>query len=694
MDGLFQQIIGLGEEDEAEMPTTVFSTDLASVFSGAISGALHSGMKRRTAADPSEAAETVADRRGSQPRATSETATGAGVMQSQEASHPSHAAAASEDNSVIQLRHALQLQKKRYDELLEDSQKLRSEYDAYQLRMDRVGRQYKKQALQDKQMLEELRLTGATGSLDEAYVAGMKRQIGELQGQLNAAMITAEKAYQRQREAEEARAATERSKREELEALASQIAHLRIAPMAPAAEPATRATADAEAAADTDTNGNEEEREADESEDNDKKKATPVEPSTSDVRLLQAQAQLALLQAEIGELRVQLQQQASAHQQQSEEQMQDLETLRREVVQCGERESALKAAQVAALKKAEAEFAGKEAALRRELEAVRGQLQKASEEQSSQRATHELLEMQERELQTVRASLQAFQTALEATHVELREVEMTLHDSQTEKIQLQAALDQASAELLRSQQQLAACEDRMLDAEKERQKLRATLRQEEEKTLLVRQQLMRLQRIEIESGVGMTVASAATAAQSPAENAATSDDADGEGGVAHLSSVVATQRRTIQGLRSRIEVLESDLTTREVALHRQQAQTQEISAARIEFMKSMEERNNRERQYMDKISRLEGALAAARCGGAAAVSTLGVEDRGGAAETDVLTFSSERRRFLMEAKSSADLYHMLRVRQMRVAFFAVLLLVLGMTLYAAFSLALAPAERN
>ncbi|KPA84796.1 hypothetical protein ABB37_01278 [Leptomonas pyrrhocoris] len=630
------------------------------------------------------------------PLSTSTTLKESAATHSAEASRLIPAATTSEDASTLQLRHSLQLQKKRYDELLADSHKLRSEYDAYQLRMEHVARQYKQQALQDKHMLEELRLTGTAGSLDEVYVTGLKRQIGELQKKLTESMAAAEKAYQRQREAEEARMATEKSKREDLAALASQIAHFGRASSTPIAE----------SAGSPDAGEQKEGKEDEESVEIDEKKAAPVENVDVNARLLQAQAQLAVRQAEVDELRTQLQLRDSAHQQQSEEHTQDLQTLRMEVEQFKEHESALKASHMADLKKEAAEFAEKEAALRREVETARAQVQKASMEQSSQRVAKELLETQEREqeermqakdreLQSARASLQSVQAAMEAAHGELREMEMTLHDAQTENRQLQAKVDQTSAELLRSEQLLASREDDLLDAEKERQRLRAMLRREEEETLRVQQQLTQLQRSEAERGLG-TAAAAATAAQLFAHNEAAGDGTGGEGedDAAQLSSVVATQRQTIQSLHSRIEVLENELTAREVALRRQQAQAQEISAARIEFMKAKEEANTRVAQYKDRIERLENDLAAARRSGATAVSVFGMEDGRTTPQAQFLTSSMERHHFLMEAKRSADSYRISRVRQMRLAFFSVLSLVVGMTLYATFALAPPPAEKQ
>jgi chromosome segregation ATPase len=751
MEGLFQQIMDLGEEKEADVPSpSAFSSGFASAISGAMSSAFAGNVMRRTAAESPPTSPKAATANAASSRDASTAAptaeSNAMAVNVKGGAQRSPSAANSEDPAMVQLRHSLQLQKKRYDDLLADSHRLRSEYDAYQLRTNHVVRQYKQQALQDKHMLEELRVAGASGSLDEAYVTGMKRQIGELQRQLNESLAAAEKAYQRQREAEEARAATERAKREELEALASQIANFYSVSLTPAAETAAAAANDEQdtatdyaaspqsapeeetvvAAAESanpdevraavegekvvEANGDE----VVEGGEKDDRKTTAADVPQIARQLLQAQAQLALRHAEMTELRAQLQLHEATYQQQLEEKAHDLETLRKDIEQGKQRESALKASHAAALKKVEAENAEKEAALRRDLETAREQAQKASAEQSSQRLAQELLETQEREqeermqakeleLQSVRASLQSLQAAVEATHAELREMEMTLHDAQAENRQLQAKADQASTELRRCEQQLASREDEMLDAEKERQKLRAMLRQEEEETLRVRQQLKQLQRIEAERGVGTRVLGAAggtTPAQPTGDGGAACDGsvgaADGEGDATRLSSVVATQRQTIQKLHTRIEGLENELTTREVALRRQQAQAQETSTARIELIKTKEETNARVEQYKDKIRRLESDLAAARQSGAAAaaaaVSALSTEDGQAAGEAGLLTSSMERRQFLMEAKRSAELYRISRVRQMRIAFFAVLLLVVGMTLYTGFSLAPPPAE--
>lgn len=737
MNGLFQQIMELGEENEAATPTdsafppSGFTTSgFASAFSGAMSNAFSDNSKRANAAESSRETTIISkagaatDSLKSSPATSSPATQNAAATYDDQNVHPSFSTASTGDDAcAAQLRRQLQLQKKRYDELLSDSHKLRSEYDAYQLHMDHVIRHYKQQALQDKHMLEELRLAGASGSLDEAYVTEMKQQIGKLQKQLSESMTAAKKAYQRQREAEEARAATEKTKREELEDLASQIAQFRATASAPAADSTAAAegregeaggespdalVADAEeadAAKEASAGGIEPEENTAEAE----KEADTAEMVAIHAQLLQTQAQLALRHAEVTELRAQLQQHDSTHQQKYEELMQDVETLRTEIEQSKQHESAQREAQAVALKKAEAEFAEKEAALRGELQAAREQAQRASAEQSSQRVAQELLETQEREqeermqakeqeLQSARASLQSVQAAVEATHAELREMEASLDDAQAENRQLQAKVDQMNTELLRSNQQLASREDDLLDAEKDRQRLRAMLRQEEEETLRVRQQLTQLQRVEAERGVGTSAAVAAAGSAAPQSVCGSEEANDGEGtdDAAELSSVVATQRQTIQHLNARIEGLEKELTTQEVALRRQQAQTQEISAARIEFMKSKEDANARLAQYKNKISRLESELAAARNSGAAAAATaataFGAEDRRGAGEAGLLTASMERRQFLLEAKRSADSYRVSRVRHMRVAFFAVLLLVIGMTMYAAFSLSPSPAE--
>lgn len=718
------QIMDLGEEEDTTAPTNtnaVFSTGLASAFSGVVSSAFSGNTKRSTPADAAAAAAGTSSRSDHDGAGPSPPASASPHRTDDGDAHRGAATAAAapvEDAATLQLRHSLQQQKKRYDDLLADSHALRSEYDAYQLRMDRAMRQYKQQALQDKHMLEELRLAGATGSMDEAYVTGMKRQIAELQRQLKESMTAAEKAYQRQREAEEARASTEKAKREELEALASAIAQLSTtttqssSAVEVVAGEASEATDAPASSAGVTTSGTAAEEAS----------ASPVAAAPAAERIkesgeegshhttaspeqVKVQAQLALRQAEVAELRAQLQQASATHLQVMEERAEDIATLRTEIDQREQRESALKAAHAAAIKRTEAEFAEKEAALRRDLEAAREQMQQASAEQSSKRMAQELLAVQEREheermhakereMQSLRASLQALQSAVEATHGELREMEMTLHDAQQENQQLQGKADQASTDLLRSEQQLAQREDALLDAEKERQRLRAMLRQEEEETLRVRQQLTQLQRVEAERGVTAT----ATTHRDSADNAphdSGSAAADEDGDASRLSSVVQTQRQTIQALQSRVEALESDLTTREVALRRQQAQAQEISTARIEFMKSKEEANARVEQFREKVRRLEGELAVARRSGAAADAAAFGTDEGRSA-LDVaggLSASVERRQFLLEAKRSADSYRISRVRQMRAAFFAVLLLVVGMTLYAAFSLAPSPPER-
>lgn len=730
MNGLFQQIMELGEENEAATPTdsafppSGFTTSgFASAFSGGMSNAFSDNSKRANAAESSRETTIISkagaatDSLKSSPATSSPATQNAAATHDDQNVHPSFSTASTGDDAcAAQLRRQLQLQKKRYDELLSDSHKLRSEYDAYQLHMDHVIRHYKQQALQDKHMLEELRLAGASGSLDEAYVTEMKQQIGKLQKQLSESMKAAKKAYQRQREAEEARAATEKTKREELEDLVSQIAQFRATASAPAADSTAAAegregeaggespdalVADAEeadAAKEASAGGIEPEENTAEAE----KEADTADMVAIHAQLLQTQAQLALRHAEVTELRAQLQQHDSTHQQKYEELMQDVETLRTEIEQSKQHESAQREAQAVALKKAEAEFAEKEAALRGELQAAREQAQRASAEQSSQRVAQELLETQEREqeerMQAKEQELQSVQAAVEATHAELREMEASLDDAQAENRQLQAKVDQMNTELLRSNQQLASREDDLLDAEKDRQRLRAMLRQEEEETLRVRQQLTQLQRVEAERGVGTGAAVAAAGSAAPQSVCGSEEADDGEGtdDAAELSSVVATQRQTIQHLNARIEGLKKELTTQEVALRCQQAQTQEISAARIEFMKSKEDANARLAQYKNKISRLESELAAARSSGAAAAATtaaaFGAEDRRGTGEAGLLTASMERRQFLLEAKRSADSYRVSRVRQMRVAFFAVLLLVIGMTMYAAFSLSPSPAE--
>jgi chromosome segregation ATPase len=109
-----------------------------------------------------------------------------------------------------------------FGQLQHDSLSLRSEYDAYKRKVDGWQRQMKEARAADRRMIDELRAAGTSGTIDEAFVKSTNESIQMLKERLRDAQEEVEKAYKRQREAEEGRVAAESSKRKELEDLAQK----------------------------------------------------------------------------------------------------------------------------------------------------------------------------------------------------------------------------------------------------------------------------------------------------------------------------------------------------------------------------------------------------------------------------------------------------------------------------------------
>lgn len=123
---------------------------------------------------------------------------------------------------VAKLESRLTEQRQEYDKLQSDSLSLRSEYDAYKKKVDSWQRQMKDARSSDKKMIEELRAAGSSGKIDDVFMKSTNDTIQQLKESLREAQEEVQKAFRRQREAEESRVAAETSKKQELEALGSK----------------------------------------------------------------------------------------------------------------------------------------------------------------------------------------------------------------------------------------------------------------------------------------------------------------------------------------------------------------------------------------------------------------------------------------------------------------------------------------
>ena len=109
-----------------------------------------------------------------------------------------------------------------YDRLQADSMSLRSEFDAYKRKVDGWQRHMKEQRTADRKMIEELRAAGSTGKIDDVFVKTTNDKITQLKESLREAQEEIEKAYKKQREAEEGRVAAETAKKQEVDELCSK----------------------------------------------------------------------------------------------------------------------------------------------------------------------------------------------------------------------------------------------------------------------------------------------------------------------------------------------------------------------------------------------------------------------------------------------------------------------------------------
>lgn len=149
----------------------------------------------------------------------------------------SSVAAAVEDLSKLSQVELLEYVKKQeskhaelrqeYEKLQSDSLSLRSEYDAYKKKVDGWQRQMKEARAADKKMIEELRAAGSSGKIDDVFMKTTQDTIQQLKESLREAQEEVQKAYKRQREAEEGRVAAELSKKMELEELGQKLEAMR-----------------------------------------------------------------------------------------------------------------------------------------------------------------------------------------------------------------------------------------------------------------------------------------------------------------------------------------------------------------------------------------------------------------------------------------------------------------------------------
>lgn len=112
--------------------------------------------------------------------------------------------------------------------LRQESLSLRTEYDGYKNKVSAWQRQIREARDSDKKLIEELRAAGAAGAkTDDVITKTLNETVAKYKEDLRTAREEVEKAFRKQREAEDARAAIELSKKREVEELLGKFETLR-----------------------------------------------------------------------------------------------------------------------------------------------------------------------------------------------------------------------------------------------------------------------------------------------------------------------------------------------------------------------------------------------------------------------------------------------------------------------------------
>lgn len=113
--------------------------------------------------------------------------------------------------------------KTEYDNLRAEATKLRGEYDAYKLKVETWQLKMKEARDEDRRLIEQLRAAGSHGGTDELFAKSMNETITKYKEELRDAHQKVERESVKRKEAEEARARFEESKKEEVATLLKKV---------------------------------------------------------------------------------------------------------------------------------------------------------------------------------------------------------------------------------------------------------------------------------------------------------------------------------------------------------------------------------------------------------------------------------------------------------------------------------------
>ncbi|ORC88249.1 uncharacterized protein TM35_000171210 [Trypanosoma theileri] len=550
-------------------------------------------------------------------------------------------------SQVVQLQNQLADQKRKYDDLLADATKLRSEYDAYRRMAEREKRQYVEQRSEDRRMLDELRRAGASGKMDETYVRETEAKVADLQDRLRKALEEVERTYKRQLEAEHARVAAETAKKDEVqelcqqferfketmrqrnEQLEQQLSEARKAVVVSTASSQLSSTQQDKALTAV-SNGGSEVKE-DEipsgagvtvnddvshlqallSAASQREKQLQTELAAEQTRYqrqveeanwetMEAGKKIAELRTEIDTWRSKTSQLESALESKGEEHTLKERDLRHSLRQAEDNVARLQRELQDVKETAENKRQEYEHALIREREAVAKRTVMADEAECLTKSVNEAMQEQrvhyERLLHEREVALQEQQGICRALEAALRESREDKHQQTDRMDDLRQELDQcqhtiSELELMQAQSQrlIALREEEVMSKEGERQKLRRLLREEEEAHHRTRQRMVELETQQSETEL------------ISARHAAVTEE---------TSNRLVALERECNSARGLVEVQQSQLQTKEQTIRQLQLQLDELIAQSAKFAYYREEQAAKARQFEGRIRELEAERSA------------------------------------------------------------------------------------
>ncbi|KAH9578934.1 hypothetical protein LSM04_007991 [Trypanosoma melophagium] len=542
---------------------------------------------------------------------------------------------------VVQLQNQLADQKRKYDDLLADATKLRSEYDAYRRTAEREKREYVERRSEDRRMLDELRRAGASGKMDETYVRETEAKMADLQDRLHKALEEVERTYKRQLEAEHARVAAENAKKDEVQELCQQFERFKetmrqrneqleqqlieargavLASTASSQLPLTRshktpATSNGEDEVTSGTGvaaiGDVSHLQALLSAASQREKQLQTELVAEQTRYqrqideanwesMEAGKKIAELRTEIDEWRSKTAQLESALESKGEEHTLKERDLRQTLRQAEDKVTRLQRELQDVRQNAENKRQEYEQALIREREAVAKRTVMADEAECLTKSVHEAMQEQrvhyERLLREREVALQEQQGISRALEVALQESREDKHQLTDRMDELRRELDQcqqkiSELELMQAQSQrlIALREEEVMSKEGERQKLRRLLREEEEAHHRTRQRMVELETQQSETEL------------LSAKHAAVTEE---------TSNRLAALERECTSARAMVEVQRSQLQAKEQTIRQLQLQLDELIAQSAKFAYYREEQAAKARQFEGRIRELEAEKSA------------------------------------------------------------------------------------